>query len=248
MSEKDHQAVVLCAGRGGRLRPRTDDLPKCLLKVGGREILDRCLDNLRRCGIERTILVTGYKAEMIEAFVRTGGWEGVRFVSNPDFASTNTAVSLRLALQGISSGVILINGDVLFHPGLLADLLASPEANGVVIDRDIALNTEEVKVVARGGHVVRIGKDVDPAECAGEAIGIYKIGGETLPDLLLALAALEERGERMHYFEKGFEMVCGDGRGRTFGLVGTDGRPWVEIDTPEDFAHAEHSVAPRLES
>ena len=248
MPEKDYLAVVLCAGRGGRLRPRTDDRPKCLLSVGGREILGRCLDSLSRSGIERTILVTGYKAEMIEAFVRAGRWEGVRFVSNPDYAATNTAVSLRLALTGVSSGVILINGDVLFHPGLLADLLASAEPNGVVIDREIALNAEEVKVVARDGRVVRIGKDIDPAECAGEAIGIYKIGRETLPDLRLALAELEGRGERMHYFEKGFEMVCGDGRGRTFGLVGTDGRPWVEIDTPEDFAHAERSVAPRLES
>jgi choline kinase len=248
MAEKDLLAVILCAGRGGRLRPRTDDRPKCLLRVGGREILGRCLNNLNRCGIRKSVLVTGYKSEMIEAFVRAGGWTGARFVANPDFATTNTAVSLRLALRDVSSDVILINGDVLFDANLLSDLIASPEANGVVIDREIALNAEEVKVVARGGHVLRIGKDLDPAVCAGEAIGIYKIGRETLPDLIRAYEELEGRGERGHYFEKGFEMVCGDGRGRTFGLTGTDGRPWVEIDTPEDFAHAERSVAPRLES
>lgn len=247
MAEKIFLAVVLCAGRGGRLRPQTDLRPKCLLRVGGREILGRCLDNLSRCGIRKAMLVTGYKADMIEAFVRAGGWEGVRFVSNPDFAATNTAVSLRLALRDVSSDVILINGDVLFHPGLLADLIASPESNGVVIDREIALNAEEVKVVARDGRVVRIGKDLDPAECAGEAIGIYKIGRDTLPDLLRAYEELEGRDERTHFFEKGFEMVCGDDRGRIFGLVGTDGRPWVEIDTPEDFAHAERCVASRLE-
>jgi choline kinase len=248
MAEKDLLAVILCAGRGGRLRPRTDDRPKCLLRVGGREILGRCLDSLNRCGIRKSVLVTGYKAEMIESFVRAGGWTGVRFVANPDFATTNTAVSLRLALRDVISDVILINGDVLFDAGLLADLIASPEANGVVIDREIALNTEEVKVVSRNGRVLRIGKDLDPAVCAGEAIGIYKIGRETVPDLVRAYEELEGRGERGHYFEKGFEMVCGDGRGRTFGLTGTDGRPWVEIDTPEDFAHAERSVAPRLES
>jgi len=248
MAEKDILAVVLCAGRGGRLRPRTDDRPKCLLRVGGREILGRCLDNLSRCGIGKTVLVTGYRADMVEAFVGAGGWEGVRFAANPDFASTNTAVSLHLGLRDVSSDVILINGDVLFQAGLLADLIAAPEPNGIVIDRDIALNAEAVKVMARDGQIVRIGKDLDPADCAGEAIGVYKIGRETLPDLLRAYEELEGRGERMHYFEKGFEMVCGDDRGRTFGLVGTAGRPWVEIDTPEDFAHAELNVASRLES
>ncbi|MGD0781961.1 MAG: phosphocholine cytidylyltransferase family protein [Candidatus Aminicenantales bacterium] len=247
MAEKDHLAVVLCAGRGGRLRPLTDDRPKCLLRVGGKDILGRCLDDLIRCGIEETVLVTGYKADMVESFVRMGGWKGVRFTANPDFASTNTAVSFHLALRDVRSGVILINGDVLFDPALLADLIASPEANGLVIDREIALNAEEIKVVARDGRVVQIGKDIEPAECAGEAIGIYKIGRETVPDLLRVYETLESRGERRHYFEKGFEMVCGEGRGRTFGLVGTDGRPWVEIDTPEDFAHAERHVAPRLE-
>lgn len=247
MAEKDILGVVLCAGRGGRLRPRTDDRPKCLLRVGGREILGRCLDNLSRSGVARAVLVTGYRAEMIEAFVRAGKWTGVRFVANPEFASTNTAVSLHAALRDVSSDVILINGDVVFHAGLLADLLAAPESNSVVIDTAIALNAEEVKVVARDGRVVRISKDLDPAACAGEAIGLYKIGRETIPDLLRAYEELEGLGERMHFFEKGFEMVCGDGRGRTFGLVGTDGRPWVEIDTPEDFAYAQRSVAPWLE-
>lgn len=185
---------------------------------------------------------------MVEAFVRSGRWTGVRFVANPDFASTNTAVSFHLALRDARSGVILINGDVLFHPDLLADLIASPEPDGILIDREIALNAEEIKVVARDGRVVRIGKDLDPAVCSGEAIGIYKIGRETVPELLRAYEELESRGERRHYFEKGFEMVCGGGRGRTFGLVDTDGRPWVEIDTLEDFAHAERSVAPRLEA
>ena len=247
MTQKTFTAVILCAGRGGRLRPRTDDRPKCLLPIGGREILGRGLDALRDGGIGQTVLVTGYKAGLIEGFVRTGGWSGVRFVLNPDFAVTNTAVSLGLALTGLDADIVLLNGDVLFHPELLRDLLSAPESNAVVIDRDMALNAEEVKVVAREGRVVRIGKDLDPALCAGEAIGLYKIGRETVPELRRALAELEERGERGHYFEKGFEMVCRDGRGRIFGLVGTDGRPWVEIDTPEDFEHAERRIAPRLE-
>jgi choline kinase len=247
MAGKNVQGIVLCAGRGGRLRPRTDDRPKCLLSVGGRTILDRCLTNLAACGVRESILVTGYRAEMVEDFVRASGRPGVSFVRNPQFAQTNTAVSLHLALRERTADFVLINGDVLFDAALLADLIASPEPDGLVIDRDIALNAEEIKVVARDGRVIRIGKDIDPSLCLGEAIGIYKIGRETVPDLVRVYGELEDRGEAMHFFEKGFEIVCGNGRGRTFGLIYTDRRPWVEIDTPEDFDYAERIIAPRLD-
>ena len=239
-------AIILCAGRGGRLRPLTDDRPKCLLSPGGRPILGRCLDSLRDAGIRQAVLVTGYRADMIEAFVRERGYSEVRFVSNPDFATTNTAGSLHLALRTVDDDVLVINGDVLFDPAVLADLLAAPKSNSVVVDREIPLGPENVKVMAEDGRVTRIGKDLDPDLCLGEAIGLNKIGRPLLPELVRIYSELERRGERYHFFEKGFDSLSGDGGGPSFGLTFTRGRPWVEIDTLEDFAHAERDVIPRL--
>ena len=63
-------AVILAAGRGNRLRPYTDDVPKPLLKVVGKPILEYVLVNLFKSGIRHFILITGYKAEMIEDWIQ----------------------------------------------------------------------------------------------------------------------------------------------------------------------------------
>jgi choline kinase len=246
MDEKTTTAIILCAGRGGRLRPLTDDRPKCLLGPGGRPIIERCLDSLRDAGIRQTVLVTGYRAEMVEGFVKEKRYAGVRFIRNPDFPDTNTAVSLHLALRTVDADVLVINGDVLFDPAVLGDLLAVTEPNAVVVDREAPLGAEGVKVMAKDGRLTRIGKDLDPRFCLGEAIGLNRIGRRLLPGLVRIYGELEGRAERGHFFEKGFDVLAGNGDGSSFGLSFTRGRPWIEIDTLEDFAHAERDIVPRL--
>ena len=242
------KAIVLCAGKGGRLRPLTDDRPKCLLAFGTRTILDCCLDHLSAAGIRDVVLVVGYHKELVEQSYRDRAGQTITFVPNDDFAITNTAYSLHLALAGMDDDFVLINGDVLFNQGILADLIAHPEPNCVVVDDAIALDYEEIKVIASGGRVERISKQLDPRRSLGEAIGLYKVGRSIIPDLEAVYAELEGKGECQHYFEKGFERLCernGDGR-RVFGLSFTHGRPWVEIDTLEDFAYAQREIYPRI--
>jgi choline kinase len=243
-----NQGIVLCAGRGGRLSPLTDALPKCLLTFDGRTILERCLDGLRAAGVGEIFLVVGYRRELIENFIRDHGYTGVTFVVNEDFAQTNTAVSLNLALKRTSSDVVVVNGDVLFDQGILTDLVSLPVAHGAAIDADIPLDGEEVKVIVRGDRIVRIGKDLVPKDSLGEAIGLYKIGREAVPDLIRVYDDLEKKRERQHFFEKGFDLLSGrkEGGASAFGIFLTRGRPWVEIDTIEDFRHAERDIAPRL--
>lgn len=240
--------IVLCAGRGGRLRPLTDDCPKCLLSFGNKTILERCLDGLRTAGVGDILIVTGYRGELIERLVHDRGYAGISFVPNPDYMRTNTAVSLNLALKKAESDVLVINGDVLFDRNILADLVALSTPLGAVVDAEISLDGEEIKVLARDGRIVGIGKHLDPRESYGEAIGLYKIDRSVIGDLIRIYDDLENRGEDFHYFEKGFERLNEDGGtgARAFGLALTRGRPWVEIDTIEDYRHAEGTVAPRL--
>ncbi|HNQ80529.1 MAG: phosphocholine cytidylyltransferase family protein [Acidobacteriota bacterium] len=248
MQKRDMRGIVLCAGRGGRLSPFTDLTPKCLLSFGGKTILERCLEGLRSAGIGEILLVTGYHRELIERFVRDRGIEGIVFVVNEAYARTNTAVSLNLALKRVSSDVVVVNGDVLFHPSILAELVALPVSHGAAVDADISMDGEEVKVIVRGGRIVRIGKDLNPKDSLGEAIGLYKIGRDSIADLIRIYDGLEAKGEREHFFEKGFDILNGKdaGEDRSFGVFLTRGRPWVEIDTPEDYRHAERDIAPRL--
>jgi choline kinase len=247
-SSRDMKAIVLCAGTGGRLRPLTEDRPKCLLAFGTRTVLDCCLDHLAAVGIGEAIIVVGYHRELVERLYRDRRDPAVRFIVNDDYGVTNTAFSLRLALDGLDSDFVLINGDVLFDRGILADLIAHPSANCAAVDGEIALDHEEIKIIASNGRIERISKELDPRRSLGEAIGLYKVGRSTIPALKAVYEDLERKGECRHYFEKGFERICeeaGDGAG-AFGLAFTQGRPWVEIDTLEDFAHAQREIYPRI--
>jgi len=62
------KAVILAAGVASRLRPLTNNTPKCLLKVGNKSILERTIDNLVKNNIDKIVVVTGFLHKMIEDF------------------------------------------------------------------------------------------------------------------------------------------------------------------------------------
>ena len=117
------QAVILAAGRGGRLLSHTTDRPKCLLEVGGNTLLHHQVSALRGAGVERLVVVTGYLGGLVaEASLPAP----VVFVENPLYAETSSMYSLwraRGALGG--GGFLVLNSDVLFHPALLHALVAA---------------------------------------------------------------------------------------------------------------------------
>lgn len=239
------QAVVLCAGIGRRLYPLTKDKPKSLLPLGGKTILEHIIGNLRIAGIDKIFLVTGYNRELIEDLVKNKKYNDIQFIINEEFASTNTAFSLNLVLKEIDSDFILLNGDVVFDKDILFELISHPEENCVVVDNTVNLNEEEVKVIASNGHIRRIGKELDPGDCLGEAIGMNKISRYLIPKLSHVLDDLENKREFHHFFEKGFDRVCENNS--RFGVLLTD-KAWIEIDTMEDFFNAQNNIYPKINS
>ena len=117
-------AVVLAAGKGTRLGSMTWDRPKCLVRVGGTPIIERLLGILEGYGIDRLVLVTGYKAGMIhDALGETFGAISIEYVLNPLFATTNTMYSLWLAREQVDEPLLVIESDVIFDGDLLGPLL-----------------------------------------------------------------------------------------------------------------------------
>jgi NDP-sugar pyrophosphorylase family protein len=106
------RAVILAGGQGMRLRPYTSVLPKPLMPVGDRPILDIVLRQLRHKGFGRATISTGYLAELIEAFFGDGGRIGlpVDYVREDEPLGTAGALAL---VDGLAEDFLVMNGDVL---------------------------------------------------------------------------------------------------------------------------------------
>ena len=121
------RAIVLAGGRGSRLRPYTVVLPKPLMPVGDRPVLDIVVRQLQRAGFERLTVATGYLAELIEAFLGDGGSYGISVDYFREAKPLGTAGSLAL-IEGLEEPFLVMNGDVLTdldYSRLLADHAAS---------------------------------------------------------------------------------------------------------------------------
>lgn len=229
-------AVVLAAGISSRLRPLTNEIPKSLLRVGATPLLQHTLESLHRCHIRECVIVTGYYKEKIEGFVQSLSLPlSISFAENPLFATTGNNYSLWTANAHVGDrDMLLMDADILFDSRLLPLLINSPHKNGLIVRRTNHLGTEEIKVqVNDTGLVTRIGKEIDPAEAAGESIGIEKFGADTVQILF---EILNRRKERSEFYEASFqEMIDG---GEKIHAVDSAGFPCMEVDTFEDLTAA----------
>ena len=117
-------ALLLAAGVADRLAPLSYARPKCLVSVGGVPIIERLVRALDGHGIDRLVIVAGYKAEMIRDYLgeRHGGI-AIEYIVSPLFATTNTLYSLWLARDAVDEPLLLVESDVVFDEPLLAPLL-----------------------------------------------------------------------------------------------------------------------------
>jgi dTDP-glucose pyrophosphorylase/CBS domain-containing protein len=106
------RAVVMAGGFGTRLRPLTEDLPKPMLKLGSRPLLELIVEQLREAGIKRLNVATHYKSDVISEHFKDGQEFGVdiRYVKENQPLGTVGALSL---LEESNEPLLVINGDIL---------------------------------------------------------------------------------------------------------------------------------------
>ena len=237
------RAVILAAGRGGRLRGAAGDRPKCLARVGAKTLIERQVQALRGCGVGEIAVVAGYRAADVRSVC-----PGVEIVHNTRYATTNSLYSLWLARDVLTDGFVVLNGDVLFHPQLLEDLLTAryPDALLMAARRDVDhYSDEEMKVRVRHGCVVEIDKALAPEHADGENIGIAKFGPDGAAVLIEAMNAIVGGGRVRDWLPRVFADFC---RVRPLHVVESRGYPWIEIDFPEDYWRACSDVLPAIDA
>ena len=236
------RGIILAAGRGARLTGGNNDMPKCLVTLGGETLLSRNVRLLRSAGIDDVVVVVGCAADTVR---RT--CQGVQFVENARFAQTNSLYSLWLARPLLADGFVVMNCDVLVHPQLIADLLTARHEDALLLayrDASTVYGDEEMKVRVRAGRVVDIAKTIDPQDADGENVGVVKFGAEGARLLVEEMDALVAEGNHRAWVPRAFKAFA---ERRPLHVIGTRGFPWTEIDFPEDYRRAVEVVLPAIE-
>lgn len=106
-------AVILSGGLGTRLKPFTNAIPKPLLPVGEKAVLEIQIERLAKCGFKRIFLATNYKTEYIENFFGDGSRYGVELTISKEDIPLGTAGPLKLLEEQLVNPFLVMNGDIL---------------------------------------------------------------------------------------------------------------------------------------
>jgi len=238
------KAVILAAGIASRLKPLTDNTPKCLLKVGDKSILERTIDNIAINGIKDIIVVTGYLREMIENFLTEKYPElNFTFLYNNKYDSTNNIYSLWITKDVVlGHDMLLMDSDIVFDSRILGQLLNSEYENCLAVNSSEEVGEEEVKVLLNDdGSIKEISKIIDPKLAIGESIGIQKFDKDFVWRLFTILdRRILDKNAVDIFYEVAFEEAIKNGT-KIFS-IDVENYKCMEIDTAEDFKTAAEIV------
>ncbi|MBP3247802.1 MAG: phosphocholine cytidylyltransferase family protein [Prevotella sp.] len=238
--------VILAAGMAKRLRPLTDEKPKCLLEVGGKTLLQRTVDAMISAGVKEFVVVTGYRENMIREFLTIHySLCTIHYIDNVDYSHNNNIFSLWLAMQQLhGSEVLLMDSDILCDPEAVRRV--ARKTNPALAMQQHELGEEEMKIVVdEAGRITEISKTCSPADAIGESVGIEKMTPAYTEAIYQELRKMIlDEGLIDIFYERAFERLIP--QGHTFEVVDTTDLFSYELDTPEDLEKASAALPQEL--
>jgi NDP-sugar pyrophosphorylase family protein len=198
------KAVVLAGGRGTRLAPYTQILPKPLMPIGDMPILEVLIRQMKGVGIEEVILTVGHLEHLLRSYFEDGSRYGVRICYSQESKPLGTAGPLSL-ISDLEETFLVLNGDILTTLDF-SDLVAYHQANGA--PATIAMHEREVRIDLGVIHLDGGNEIIDytekPCMKYRASMGIYVFEPEVLefipngeyldfPDLVLEMLAAGKR-------------------------------------------------------
>lgn len=243
---KGTTAVILAAGYGSRISGMTD-LPKSLLTLGGKSILQRNLEILKELEVRDVVLVLGFKSELIEAHVEElfKNSMNITYVYNHDYINYGNTYSLKVGIDKVQTESCLIfDADLVYEKVILKDFLIEDHGSSILVGDGELSDIECAKALSDSDGFVRL--TVDKRSVSAEELKKYKFVGEAIGILRFQGTCLQELKKRTTHF-----LVRDENRLKNWehllneflvdNNVGfhhlTEGL-WVEIDTPADYESA----------
>ena len=254
-SADELQAVILAAGYGRRMRPLSDRCHKALLPMSGTTILGRIMDSLEHIGVRRVTVVTGYRADDVEKFLRSGyPHADLRIVHNDGYRETNNIVSLSLGFDSMTfdTDVLLIECDLLFDSSMLARLVGRRGENVALVDHFRTGMDGTVVEVAKGFVTNVYPTDTQGADFSYhekfKTLNIYRFGREFCTRILAPLLhTYANIIDPSCYYELVLGMLTNIAAHRISAEL-VAGERWAEVDDPNDLAVASFQFEPERRS
>ena len=235
------KGIILSAGNGTRLLPLTREMPKCLVDVGGRAILDHQLAALAAAGVAEAVVVIGYRGRQVfDHLAANPPPLPVSLVTNPFWAVSSSIGSVWAARAYLADPFCLMNGDTVFAPAIIAGAIAEAGEIGLLVEPITAPELDDMLVELDGDRVRSVSKMLDPAQAHHRSLGvIVSAGGTAYRDALDAVIA-RENGILAYHHDIVAELA------RSIGVEAIIDRHggWQEIDRPEDIDRWTHADTP----
>ena len=242
---RPERALILGAGQGSRLLPLTRQLPKCLLDLSGRSMLEWQLHGLAEVGIREAVVVTGFRDDLVDEALQRVAPPGitVRTLFNPFYKVADNLASCWMARGEFDQPCLVLNGDTLFEPEIARRLLAAPSAPiTVTIDRKPRYDDDDMKVHTEGERLRAIGKKLPAEVVNGESIGFLRFEAE---GAALFVEELERtmrtpEGPGLWYLSAIHRLAAA---GADIRVASIEGLQWGELDFPADLAYVRQLAA-----
>ncbi|MBI3018133.1 MAG: phosphocholine cytidylyltransferase family protein [Deltaproteobacteria bacterium] len=242
---KPHSAVFLAAGYGARISKLTQD-PKSLLRICDQTLLERHFSFLKENNIQEVRIVTGYKSELIQAYLK-------KLESNFDithifckqYRERGNAYSLYLGIRDVEDqNVLIFDTDLVYEKSILSNFIADNHENSVLGGACAIDDLEATKILVDQNNLVR--QFVDKRAILKQELKYYRFSGEAMGILKFSSVSLSKLKKTCEqFFEEDNNLKCNWEpllnlylKEYPMNIHFNSSRLWVEIDTPEDFEKA----------
>ena len=232
------KAIILSAGQGRRLLPLTAKVPKCILPLHGRSVLEWQLHEIARCDIDEVVVVTGFGADAVDDILAQPQPVAVRTLYNPFYAHSDNLGTCWVAREEMGEPFVIINGDTLFEAGVLQRLLESKSAAPITLvsDTKARYDDDDMKIIVNDGLLMRVGKQLEGDKVNGESIGMMKFHGAGPAEFSRTVAHLMRFGEGVRkWYLSAIDALAQE---EMVAICDIGGLSWCEIDDRADLEHA----------
>lgn len=242
------QAVILAAGIGERLKPITNKIPKGLIEIEGKPLLEYSLNALKQNGIKEVVITIGFLEEAIrQKFGREYNGLKISYVSNNEYSKTGSMYSFSMTRKHIDDDIILLESDLLYEPKAIKVLLDSDHRDAILVANLSGSGDEVYICVDDDQRIIDLGKNIadkNMKNAIGELVGISRFSRGFLNKLFKKAEADYEKGELNYHYE---ECVFAASKldNPAYAILCKD-LAWIEIDNENDIKRAKEQIYPRI--